>query len=77
VTIFGSVFATCLVAGACGPIGGDGTTSLAPEAAAPAPTVDSGTDSGVAADTGTSAGDSGGGEDAPADALVASDASVE
>jgi hypothetical protein len=72
VTLSGSIFAACLAAGACGPIGSDGSTSLAPEAAAPVP--DTGTpavDAGTAGtDSGTSATDSATGGDATGDAIV-------
>jgi len=70
----------CLaIAAACGPIGSDGTTSLAPEAAPPVPdsstpVVDSGVDSGTRADTGPGTADSEAGADAFADAVVGSDA---
>jgi hypothetical protein len=75
-TILGSIFAGCLAAGACGPIGSDGSTSLPPEAAAPVPdagtpAVDTGTD------TGTAAVDSGTGEDAAVDAIVDTDGAAE
>jgi hypothetical protein len=80
VTIFGSIIAACVTAGACGPIGSDGSTSLPPEAAAPVPdtgtpVVDTGT--GTVTDTGTPAADTGTGGDAGPDAIGDGDAPSE